>query len=620
MPDSRARRFLQAAGAGLVLGGLPVAAEAGRSACGRRSRHRRRRHRRPDRRPSACARRACACASSKRRTASADACSACATHFPDGQVIELGGELIDTGHVRIQALAAELGLPLDDFCSTIDSAQRHLVLRRPPHQRSARSSRPSCRSPPRSSAMWPRSATTSHHHATPDARGARRRSIALSIAHGSTATASPAGCASSSTSPTPPRWAGDRPAIGAQPPDLHRYRRRGRVQHLRRQRRALPRARRQRPDPAGASAASSAMRSRPAACSRRSGRCGRLYAQLPARRRGARTCARGRSSWPCRSRCCARCASMSSCRRSNAARSSELAYGTNAKLMIGFDRARLARAAGQRRVVSDLPFQTTWETTRMQPGTRRHADQLHRRPARRRDRHGHAEGSRPSRRRRPRPRLPRLAAARAGMREARFHWPIASVDAGQLCLLPPGDWTGFRGAMGERSATCTSPASTARSTPRASWKAAASPARPRRRRFWPLWAWPWRLPAAAPSRLNGFLNSSVSFCTAACKPITIPSRSPRIPTWGREQKPEAVRRFGLFYVLPKSRSARPLFFKEGRKAASRSSDQPRKNGDHPENGRLAADDSAASLSPLFEKEGPAEICSRSLQPRATQPR
>src|SRR5687768_11990680 len=36
-------------------------------------------------------------------------------HFADGQVVELGGELIDTGHVRIRALAAELGLELDDL-------------------------------------------------------------------------------------------------------------------------------------------------------------------------------------------------------------------------------------------------------------------------------------------------------------------------------------------------------------------------------------------------------------------------------------------------------------------------------------------------------------------------
>ncbi len=35
--------------------------------------------------------------------------------FPEGQVCELGGELIDTGHGRIRALAAELGLELDDL-------------------------------------------------------------------------------------------------------------------------------------------------------------------------------------------------------------------------------------------------------------------------------------------------------------------------------------------------------------------------------------------------------------------------------------------------------------------------------------------------------------------------
>ena len=36
-------------------------------------------------------------------------------HFADHQVCELGGELIDTGHARIRALASELGLTLDDL-------------------------------------------------------------------------------------------------------------------------------------------------------------------------------------------------------------------------------------------------------------------------------------------------------------------------------------------------------------------------------------------------------------------------------------------------------------------------------------------------------------------------
>jgi monoamine oxidase len=37
--------------------------------------------------------------------------------FADGQVVELGGELIDTPHERIRALAAELGIALDDLAA-----------------------------------------------------------------------------------------------------------------------------------------------------------------------------------------------------------------------------------------------------------------------------------------------------------------------------------------------------------------------------------------------------------------------------------------------------------------------------------------------------------------------
>ncbi|MGZ7038581.1 MAG: flavin monoamine oxidase family protein, partial [Thermoanaerobaculia bacterium] len=37
--------------------------------------------------------------------------------FPDGQVAELGGELIDTGHDHLRKLAAELSIELDDFDS-----------------------------------------------------------------------------------------------------------------------------------------------------------------------------------------------------------------------------------------------------------------------------------------------------------------------------------------------------------------------------------------------------------------------------------------------------------------------------------------------------------------------
>ncbi|HQQ59424.1 MAG TPA: FAD-dependent oxidoreductase, partial [Thermomonas sp.] len=36
-------------------------------------------------------------------------------HFADAQVVELGGELIDSDHTQIRALASELGLQLDDL-------------------------------------------------------------------------------------------------------------------------------------------------------------------------------------------------------------------------------------------------------------------------------------------------------------------------------------------------------------------------------------------------------------------------------------------------------------------------------------------------------------------------
>lgn len=39
-------------------------------------------------------------------------------HFADGIVAELGGELVDTDHVRLAALAAEVGLELDDLAET----------------------------------------------------------------------------------------------------------------------------------------------------------------------------------------------------------------------------------------------------------------------------------------------------------------------------------------------------------------------------------------------------------------------------------------------------------------------------------------------------------------------
>lgn len=129
----------------------------------------------------------------------------------------------------------------------------------------------------------------------------------------------------------------------------------------------------------------------------------------------------------------------------------ELGYGSNAKLMIGFDeRVWRTRHASAGATFSDLPVQTTWETSRLQQGT---AGILTNFTG---GRHGLAlgEGS-------PKHQadaavqsleaiFPGLGSARAGMREARFHWPTHAWTLGSYACFRPGQWTGLRGAMGER--------------------------------------------------------------------------------------------------------------------------------------------------------------------------
>jgi len=130
----------------------------------------------------------------------------------------------------------------------------------------------------------------------------------------------------------------------------------------------------------------------------------------------------------------------------------ELRYGTNAKLMIGFDeRVWWTRHQLGGATYSDLKPQTTWETSRMQPGKAgiltnfvggRHGIEI-------------GEGT---------PKVqadaavaqldaifPGLSAARANSREARFHWPSFPWTLGSYACFAPGQWTTIRGAMGERA-------------------------------------------------------------------------------------------------------------------------------------------------------------------------
>uniref|UniRef100_UPI0021497AEA flavin monoamine oxidase family protein n=1 Tax=Tahibacter caeni TaxID=1453545 RepID=UPI0021497AEA len=122
-----------------------------------------------------------------------------------------------------------------------------------------------------------------------------------------------------------------------------------------------------------------------------------------------------------------------------------LGYGTNAKLMIGFERRVWRERHGSTgSLMCDLALQTTWETSRRQPGA---AGILTNFVG---GRHGLAIGE-------GTPKFqadqvvaeldavfPGAAAARGAAREARFHWPSHPWTQGSYACFAPGDWTGLR--------------------------------------------------------------------------------------------------------------------------------------------------------------------------------
>jgi monoamine oxidase len=128
----------------------------------------------------------------------------------------------------------------------------------------------------------------------------------------------------------------------------------------------------------------------------------------------------------------------------------ELGYGTNAKLMIGFSsRPWRERHGSNGSVVTDLPFQLVWETSRLQSGragilTNFSGGQ-----------HGVAVGQgSPAEQARALVRdleriFPGVEAARDGMAEARFHWPTNRWVRGSYASYLAGQWTTVRGLEGE---------------------------------------------------------------------------------------------------------------------------------------------------------------------------
>ena len=128
----------------------------------------------------------------------------------------------------------------------------------------------------------------------------------------------------------------------------------------------------------------------------------------------------------------------------------ELRYGTNAKLMIGFDqRIWRDRYHYNGSVYADLPFQTTWETTSKQAGAGgvlvnfvggRHGVEVGQ---------GSAKAQADKAARELDAIFPGIAATRDGAREVRMHWPSFPWTQGSYACFGPDDWTTLRGAMGE---------------------------------------------------------------------------------------------------------------------------------------------------------------------------
>jgi monoamine oxidase len=122
-----------------------------------------------------------------------------------------------------------------------------------------------------------------------------------------------------------------------------------------------------------------------------------------------------------------------------------LRYGTNAKLMIGFEqRVWRERHGNNGSLMCDLGLQTTWETSRQQAGASGILTNFTG------GRHGLALGEATPRHQADLAvalldrAFPGIAAARGTGREARFHWPTHPWTQGSYACFGPGDWTGLR--------------------------------------------------------------------------------------------------------------------------------------------------------------------------------
>ena len=126
-----------------------------------------------------------------------------------------------------------------------------------------------------------------------------------------------------------------------------------------------------------------------------------------------------------------------------------LAYGSNAKLMIGFERRVWREHHANGASMSDLAYQTSWDTSRKQAGSAgaltnftggRHGIELGQGTPKQQAEAAVRDLERV---------FPGIAAARGNAAEARMHWPSNPWVLGSYACFQPGDWSSLGGVMGE---------------------------------------------------------------------------------------------------------------------------------------------------------------------------
>ena len=128
----------------------------------------------------------------------------------------------------------------------------------------------------------------------------------------------------------------------------------------------------------------------------------------------------------------------------------ELGYGANAKLMVGFsERVWRTQHRSNGSVLTSLPFQLTWETSRGQSGKSGILTNFSGGAQAVSVGHGTAESQAQQLTNELARIFPGVDRAHAGMKAVRFHWPSFPWTRGSYAGYLPGQWTSIRGAEGE---------------------------------------------------------------------------------------------------------------------------------------------------------------------------